>query len=100
MRNLLPLGEYAVEVAAEGLRSAEALVPVRLDRTASVVFQLVPTAFSGEIEVGAAVPVVDVTQTELGQVLDRQYLQRAAIGMDGRFFPSLLGQAPATVQEG
>jgi len=97
--HLLPMGEYTVEAESTGFQPAEALVPVRLDRTASVLFQLVATSFSGEIEVAAAVPVVDVTRTDLGQVLDQQFLERAAIGMDGRFFPSLLGQAPATVQE-
>jgi len=97
--HLLPLGEYTVEAVATGFQSAEALVPVRLDRTASVLFRLVPTAFTGEIEVEAAVPVVDVTRTDLGQVLDGQFLERAVIGMDGRFFPGLLGQAPATVHD-
>lgn len=96
--HLLPLGEYTVGAERTGFQPAEALVPVRLDRTASVLFQLVATAFSGEIEVAAAVPVVDLTRTDLGQVLDGQFLQRAVVGMDGRFFPGLLGQAPATVR--
>jgi hypothetical protein len=95
--HLLPMGEYTVGAESTGFQPTEALVPVRLDRMASVLFRLVPIAFSGEIEVGASVPVVDLTRTDLSQVLEGQFLQRAVIGMDGRFFPELLGQAPATV---
>jgi hypothetical protein len=95
--NLLPLGEYSVEATAEGFEVAEATVPVRLDRTAAVAFQLVPLAFEGEIEVAATVPVVDVTQTEMGQVFDEQYLKRAVIGMDNRSYQMMLGHAPGTL---
>jgi hypothetical protein len=96
--HLLPLGEYTVVAGLTGFEPAEALVPVRLDRTASAMFRLVPIVFAGEIEVAAEVPVVDLARTDLGQVLDSEYLERAAVGMDGRFFTGLLAQAPATLQ--
>jgi hypothetical protein len=96
--NLLPQGQYTVEAGIEGFLTADASVPVRLDRTAAVDFRLVPLAFEDEINVAAAVPVLDVTQTDMSQVFDLQYLQRAAIGMDNRSFQKMLEQAPGTLQ--
>ncbi len=98
--NLLPVGAYRVEANLPGFQPASAEVRVSLDRAASVTFSLVPESFGGEIEVVAAVPVVDTAQVNTSQTFDQDYLQQAAIGSGGRDYLSIISQAAGVAGSG
>jgi hypothetical protein len=91
--NLLPVGQYTVAAEKTGFVPAAIEVPVRLDRTAAATLRMVPLSFSGEIEVGAEVPIVDVTRTHVGEVFSKQYLRLATIGSERRTFGKIMDQA-------
>ena len=82
--SLLPVGAYSVKASMTGFAPSAAQVRVALDRAASVTFRMQPLDFSGEIEVGARVPLVDTSQVSTGVVVDDGYLQRATVGVDQR----------------
>jgi hypothetical protein len=82
--NLLPVGVYNVEATLVGFKPAAGEVQVTLERTAQIIFNMVPEQFGGEIEVSAQVPVVDTAQVNTSVTFDEEYLQRAAIGADNR----------------
>ncbi len=91
--NLLAPGTYTVEAALAGFRTASGELRVSADATASVDFYMVPEQFGEEIEVLAAVPVVDTSQVNARQIWDEDYLKRATIGTNNRSYQSVLGQA-------
>lgn len=91
--NLLLVGDYTVEATLAGFEPAAAVVPVRLDRTATVTLRTVSVSFSAEIEVAAEVPIVDATRTNTGEVFGEKYLQQATIGSEGRWFVRIRDQA-------
>ena len=97
--NLLPVGLYTVEATLVGFKPASGQVQVALDRTAQIIFNMVPEQFGGEIEVSAQVPVVDTAQVNTSVNFDYDYLQKAAVGANNRDYLSMMGQA-AGVQIG
>jgi len=86
-------GMYHIRTDLSGFASAEADSKVSLDRTTTFRAQMVLSQFADEIEVVADTPVIDTTQVDTGQVFDQEYLQNAAIGMGGRDYLSIVGQA-------
>lgn len=97
--NLLPVGLYTVEATLVGFKPASGQVQVALDRTAQIIFNMVPEQFGGEIEVSAQVPVVDTAQINTSVNFDYDYLQKAAVGASNRDYLAMMGQA-AGVQIG
>ena len=97
--NLLPVGMYTVEATLVGFKPASGQVQVTLDRTAQIIFNMVPEQFGGEIEVSAQVPVVDTAQVNTSVNFDNEYLQKAAVGASNRDYLAMMGQA-AGVQIG
>ena len=91
--NLLPVGTYTVQASLAGFRPSAGEVRVSADGTATVDFYMVPEQFGDEIEVLAAVPVVDTSQVNARQIWDEDYLQKATIGTANRSYQSVLGQA-------
>ena len=76
------------------------IVPVRLDRTASVTLRMVPVTFSSEIEVGARCRSSMPPAPTLGEVFDEKYLQQTTIGGDGRFYVEIMSQAAGVAPAG
>ncbi len=95
--HLLSVGDYTVETTLVGYVPAAATASVRLDRTAAVTLRMTATSFSGEIEVGADVPIVDVTRSNTGEVFSEQYLQGATIGSRGRSYYRIMDQVAGVV---
>ena len=91
--NLLPPGMYNISTSLPGFTPAELQARVNLSRTTEVRIQMVLSEFAEEIQVVAEAPVVDTSQVDTGQVFDETYLQNAAIGMGGRDYLSIIGQA-------
>ena len=94
MLHFLPVGVYTVAAALDGFVPVTAEVRVGLDRTASVELTMVPARFEGSVEVTAEVPLVDTRQVGTQVVMDQTFLERAAVGMDGRDFLSLMTTLP------
>ncbi len=98
--NLLPVGIYTVEASLVGFKPASGQVQVSLDRTAQIIFNMVPEQFGGEIEVNAVVPVVDTAQVNTSVTFDEDYLQNAAIGSANRDYLDMIGQAAGVAGSG
>lgn len=98
--NLLPVGLYNVEATLVGFKPASGQVQVALDRTAQIIFNMVPEQFGGEIEVSAEVPVVDVAQVNTSVTFNEDYLQKAAVGSANRDYLSMIGQAAGVAGSG
>ena len=91
--HFLLVGRYTVEATLTGYVPATAVAQVQLDRTASVTVRMVPVTFASEIEVGAIVPIIDVTRTNTGEVFDEKYLRLTAIGSGSRNYLQIMNQA-------
>jgi len=98
--NLLPVGVYTVEATLVGFKPASGQVQVNLDRTAQIIFNMVPEQFGGEIEVTARVPVVNTAQVNTSVTFDEDYLQKAAVGSANRDYLSMIGQAAGVAGSG
>ncbi|MEJ2189849.1 MAG: TonB-dependent receptor, partial [Acidobacteriota bacterium] len=68
-------------------------VKVRLGGAAALTITMPRARFEDEIAVVAETPVVDPIQSNMEQVFDRGYLDRAAIGSSGRSYVSVLFHA-------
>ncbi len=98
--NLLPPGMYDIATALPGFTPAAMQARVNISRTTEVRIQMVLSQFAEEIQVVAEAPVVDTSQVDTGQVFDETYLQNAAIGMGGRDYLSIIGQAAGVAGSG
>jgi len=98
--NLLPVGIYTVEATLVGFKPSSGEVQVTLDRTAQIIFHMVPEQFGGEIEVSAQVPVVDTAQVNTSVTFDQDYLQHAAVGSANRDYLDMMGQAAGVAGTG
>jgi len=97
---LLPPGRYRVDTELAGYLPAGVEARVALDRATAVQVRLVRREFAGSIEVSAVAPLVDTTQVNSGDSYDEAFLQHAAVGMDGRDYLSVIGQAAGSVGSG
>ena len=98
--NLLPVGMYTVEANLVGFQPVTGQVQVALDRTAQIIFNMIPEQFGGEIEVSARVPVVDVAQVNSSVTFDEQFLQKAAVGSANRDYLDMIGKAAGVAGSG
>jgi hypothetical protein len=98
--NLLPVGIYTVEASLVGFRPASGQVQVTLERTAEIIFNMMPEQFGGEIEVSAQVPVVDVAQVNSSVTFDEDFLQTAAVGSANRDYLDMIGKAAGVAGTG
>jgi hypothetical protein len=93
----LPPGDYEVRAALEGFTTAvQSGVLLRIDREITLEFQLAPS-FSEEVTVLGAPPILDVTGTAIGVIVERGEFERLPIG---RSYSSLAYLAPGVVDGG
>lgn len=87
-------GEYIVSCQIEGWQPMKfEKIKVSLDKTTKLIVKMQPSEqFKEEIVVVGQAPVVDPTQTNIGDVFDSTYLQETAIGSGGRSYQSVLAQ--------
>ncbi len=97
---LLPPGQYHIRTDLAGFTTAELDAKINLGRTTEAKIQMVLSQFADEIKVTAQAPVIDTSQVDTGQVFDQQYLQNAAIGIGGRDYLSIIGQAAGVAGTG
>jgi hypothetical protein len=87
-------GVYTVRAVLDGFLTQErSEVKVRLGGATALTIEMPQGRFTGEITVVDETPVVDPVQSNMEQVFDRNYLDRAAIGSSGRSYVSVLFQA-------
>jgi len=98
--NLLPVGIYTVEASLVGFQPASGQVQVALDRTAEIIFNMVPEQFGGTIEVSAQVPIVDIAQVNSSVTFDQNFLQKAAVGSANRDYLDMIGKAAGVAGTG
>ena len=82
-----------VVVRVGGLLQERAEVKVWLGGATALTIVMPQGRFTEEITVVSETPVIDPVQSNLEQVFDRDYLDRAAIGSSGRSYVSVLFQA-------
>ncbi len=87
-------GEYMVSCQIEGWQPARyEKIKVSLDKTTKLIVKLQPSEkFAETVTIIGRTPVVDPTQTYIGDVFDQTYLQETAIGSGGRSYQSVLAQ--------
>ncbi|MEE4272281.1 MAG: TonB-dependent receptor [Thermoanaerobaculales bacterium] len=97
----LPPGEYLVRAELEGYVPVETATTVRLNRRTDLRIEMPAAAFEGEItvEVPAEPVQMDLTRVHVGETFDREFLDVASIGMDGRSVVGIIGKE-AGVQGG
>ncbi|MEJ2189310.1 MAG: carboxypeptidase-like regulatory domain-containing protein, partial [Acidobacteriota bacterium] len=87
-------GFYTVKAERAGFVPQErAQVKVSLGHAVSLTIAMPPGTFSGEIDVVEETPVVDPTQVNTGQVFDRKYMQKSAIGSVNRNYLIVVNQS-------
>lgn len=97
----LPPGEYLVRAELKGFVPVETATTVRLNRKTDLRIEMASAAFEGEItvEVAAESVQMDLTRVHVGETFDREFLDAASIGMDGRSVAGIIGKE-AGVQGG
>lgn len=87
-------GEYTVDCKIEGWQpQRHEKVKVSLDRTTKLIVKMqTAEKFAETVIITGKAPVVDPTQTNIGDVFDSTYLQETAIGSGGRSYQSVLAQ--------
>src|SRR6266545_7481151 len=87
-------GAYDVRFELPGFKTQELKgVKVSVDRTVEVFPKLEIGRFAESITVTTDLPVVDSTRTGISTVFSIEYLDRAAIGSQGRSYQSVIGRA-------
>ncbi len=94
MLHFLPVGMYTVAATLDGFAPVTVEVRVALDQVASLEVAMVPARFEGEVEVTAEVPLVDTRQVGTQVVMDRDFLDGMAVGIDGREILTVLASVP------
>jgi hypothetical protein len=91
-------GDYTVTCAMEGFQSVKnEMVKVHLDRMTKLIVKLqAAQEFQETVVVTGQAPVVDPTQTNIGDVYDEEYLQETAIGSSGRGYQDVMLQSGGT----
>jgi outer membrane receptor protein involved in Fe transport len=92
----LPVGNYRVEVKAQGMQSTAATgVQLSVGTSLRQDFALKVAATSETVEVSGAAPLIDSSSTTLGSVVDQHTVQE--IPLNGRHFIDLSYLTPGTV---
>jgi len=97
---LLPPGMYSVRAELTGFRPADVEARVALDRDTQVRLTLIDQEFTGEIEVTAETPVIDVTRVSQGESYNESFLKNASVGSAGRDYLSVIGNEAGSVGTG
>ena len=97
---LLPPGMYSLRAELTGFQPAEVDARVALDRDTQVRLTLVDQQFTGEIEVTAESPVIDVTRVAQGESYNESFLKNASVGSGGRDYLSVIGNEAGSVGTG
>ena len=93
----LPPGDYQVRGEREGFHPVEqAGVRVPIDREITLELRMLP-AISEEVTVVSAAPIIDVTSTKIGAIVDRQVFRELPIA---RTYLDLAFLAPGVVESG
>ncbi|HYI02413.1 TonB-dependent receptor, partial [Hyalangium sp.] len=97
----LPPGDYTLRFDAQGFKPfARSAVQLRLNRTIRVNVELLPEAFTEQIEITGTPPTIDVGSTTTGVNVDQEFIRRIAVNRPGgkggaaRSFESLAELAP------
>jgi len=97
----LPPGDYTLRFESEGFKPfARSAVQLRLNRTIRVNVELLPEAFTEQIEITGTPPTIDVGSTTTGVNVDQEFIRRIAVNRPGgkggaaRSFESLAELAP------
>jgi len=97
----LPPGVYTLRFESEGFRPfSRADIQLRLNRTIRVNVELLPEAFTEQIEITGTPPTIDVGSTTTGVNVDQEFIRRIAVNRPGgkggaaRSFESLAELAP------
>jgi outer membrane receptor protein involved in Fe transport len=89
---LIP-GEYNVTVIMDSFVTRELKdVRVVLDQITRLSFEMTAASFAGEVVVSGETPVINVTNTALGQSYSEEFLQGTAIGSTNRDFNNAIGK--------
>ena len=88
-------GAYDVRCEVAGFKTEEIKgVQVSLDRAAEVLPKLEVGGLAESLTVATDLPVVDTTRAGLSVVYPLDYLERAALGSQGRTYQSVIGRTP------
>ncbi|HEX2254323.1 MAG TPA: TonB-dependent receptor [Thermoanaerobaculia bacterium] len=99
--DLLPPGQYSLLASLEGFDAVEASQRVPLGGEAQVRLQLGLAAFEGDtVQVVAETPLLDQTDAGTGETFTQDYLQNAAVGIGGRDYLTVIGDAAGSVGTG
>ena len=97
----LPPGVYTLRFESEGFKPfSRADIQLRLNRTIRVNVELLPEAFTEQIEITGTPPTIDVGSTTIGVNVDQEFIRRIAVNRPGgkggaaRSFESLAELAP------
>ncbi len=90
----LPPGSYLIRAELGGFGSVEVEAVVQLNRRTDLRIEMAATRFSDEITVEvAAEPVqMDITRVHVGETYNQEFLEVAAIGIDGRSVLGIIGK--------
>lgn len=97
---LLPPGQYNVRAELAGFQPSEVEARVALDRATQVRMTLVDQEFTGQIEVTAESPVIDVTRVAQGESYSESFLKNASVGSGGRDYLAVIGNEAGSVGRG
>jgi hypothetical protein len=100
----LPPGAYTLRFDKESFRPfSRSEIQLRLERTIRVNVELLPESLTGEREIAAAPPTVDIGSTSTGVNVDQDYVRRIAVNRPGakagaaRSFEGLSGSVSSQV---
>jgi len=91
---VLPPGSYLVRAELEGFIPVETQTVVRLNRRTDLRIEMSSALFSDEItvEVAAEPMQMDITRVHVGETYNQEFLEVAAIGIDGRSVLGIIGK--------
>jgi len=92
----VPRGQYMAHIDAKGFQSQEQSFDLQVSQTQSLLFSLAPGAESQTITVTDTAPVVDLSTSSTGLVVEAQ--QMADLPLNGRNFTSLALLTPGVTR--
>lgn len=90
----LPPGLYLIRAELGGFGTVEVETVVQLNRRTGLQIEMSATRFSDEItvEVAAESVQMDITRVHVGETYNQEFLEVAAIGIDGRSVLGIIGK--------